>query len=137
MLSSIPLKPHTSQMSKCLPNSKLLVALSLLILFSILSPMELKLTTTMLHLQVQATFGNHVCICVCVFLFFSFFSFFSCVCENCDYCSCTVHEQQPQSLTFLTFFNQSVHTMHCSWTHKFHFSATFSLKMGPRYYSYI
>ena len=134
MLSTIPLKPHTSQMSKCLPTQNCWLLFLFLSLFSILSPMELKLTTTMLHLQVQATFGNHVCICVCVFLFFSFFS---CVCENCDYCSCTVHEQQPQSLTFLTFFNQSVHTMHCSWTHKFHFSATFSLKMGPRYYSYI
>ena len=134
MLSTIPLKPHTSQMSKCLPTQNCWLLFLFLSLFSILSPMELKLTTTMLHLQVQATFGNHVCICVCVFLFFSFFS---CVCENCDYCSCTVHEQQPQSLTFLTFFNQSMHTMHCSWTHKFHFSATFSLKMGPRYYSHI
>ena len=28
------------------------------------------------------------------------------------------------------FFSQSVHIVHCSWTHKFHFSATFSLKMG-------
>ena len=56
--------------------------------------------------------------------------FFSHVCETCGYCSCTVHEQQPQNLTFLTFFSQSVHTVHCLWTHKFHFSTTFSLKMG-------
>ena len=30
---------------------------------------------------------------------------------------------------FLPFFSQSVHIVHYSWTHKFHFSATFSLKM--------
>ena len=59
-----------------------------------------------------------------------FYFFFSLVCETCGYCSCIVYEQQPQSLTFLTFFSQSVHTMHCSWTHKFHFSVTFSLKMS-------
>ena len=46
----------------------------------------------------QAMFGNHVCICVCIFFFFSR------VCETCGYCSCIVHEQQPQSSTFLTFF---------------------------------
>ena len=74
----------------------------------------------------QAMFGNHVCVCVCIFFFF-----FSRVCETCGYCSHTVHEQQPQSLTFLTFFSQSVHTVHCSWTHKFHFLAIFLLKMGP------
>ena len=73
--------------------------------------------------EMQATFRNHVC----VFFFF----FFSRVCETCGYCSCIVHEQQLQSLTFLTFFSQSVHTVHCLWTHKFHFSAIFSLKMDP------
>ena len=31
---------------------------------------------------------------------------------------------------FYIFFSQSVHIVHGSWTHKFHFSATFSLKMG-------
>ena len=78
----------------------------------------------------KATFGNHVCVCVCVYVFL-FFCFFSRVCETCCYCLCTVHEQQPQSLTFLTFFfSQSVHTVHYLWIHKFHFSATFSLKMG-------
>ena len=29
------------------------------------------------------------------------------------------------------FFSQLVHIVHYSWTHKFHFSATFSLKIGP------
>ena len=42
----------------------------------------------------------------------------------------TIHEQQPQNLTFLTLFSQSMHTVHCSRIHKFHFSVTFSLKMG-------
>ena len=32
---------------------------------------------------------------------------------------------------FKLFFNQSVHIVYCSQIHKFHFSATFSLKMGP------
>ena len=75
----------------------------------------------------KATFGNHVCVCVYVFLFF----FFSRVCETCGYCLCTVYEQQLQSLTFLSFFSQSMHTMHCLWIYKFHFLVTFSLKMGP------
>ena len=36
-------------------------------------------------------------------------------------------------MTFLTlfFFSQLVYTMYCLWTHKFHFSTTFSLKMSP------
>ena len=43
-------------------------------------------------------------------------------------------------LPFFFFFIQPRHLtkssvnsafVHCSWTHKFHFSATFSLKMGP------
>ena len=45
----------------------------------------------------------------------------------------TVHalcEQQPQSLTYQTIFSQSVHIVYCSRIHKFHFSATFSLKVG-------
>ena len=61
---------------------------------------------------------------------FAFFFFFSRVCETCDYCSCIVHKQQPQSLTFLTFFSQSVHSIYYSWTHKFHFSVNFSLKIS-------
>ena len=60
------------------------------------------------------------------------FFFFARACKTCCYCSCTVHEQQSQSLTFLTFFfSQSVHGVHYLWIHKFHFSATFSLKMSP------
>ena len=59
------------------------------------------------------------------------FFFFARACKTWCYCSCTVHEQQLQSLTFLTLFNQLVHTMHCSQTHKFHFSVTFLLKMDP------
>ena len=35
---------------------------------------------------------------------------------------------QPQHLTKSSMNSASVH---CSWTHKFHFSVTFSLKMGP------
>ena len=38
------------------------------------------------------------------FAFFFFSFFFPRVCETCDYCSCTVHKQYQQSLTFLTFF---------------------------------
>ena len=69
------------------------------------------------------------------FAFFSsFFFFFNMFWDKFyyyGYCSCTVHEQQPQSLTCQTIFSQSVHTVHCSRNHKFHFSATFSLKIGP------
>ena len=32
---------------------------------------------------------------------------------------------------FSLFCSQSEHTVYCLWTHKFHFSATFSLKMAP------
>ena len=39
-----------------------------------------------------------------------------------------VHEQQPQLLTKPSKNRASVH---CSQAHKFHFSAIFSLKMGP------
>ena len=63
---------------------------------------------------------------VCVFFFF-----FARVCETAATVHVLFNEQQLQSLIFLFFFSQSVHIMHCSWTHKFHFSATFSLKMGP------
>ena len=79
-----------------------------------------------------STFSFRVCldsaesVCVCVFSSFFFHAFQGCY----GYCSCTVYEQQPQSLTCQTIFSQSVHTVHCSWTHKFHFSTTFSLKMG-------
>ena len=32
--------------------------------------------------------------------------------------------------TIFDFFSWTVHTIYCLWTHKLHFSATFSLKMG-------
>ena len=87
--------------------------------------------------QNMTTFSMHVlqkyqCVFrsgVCIFLFFFhvFWDKFYCY----DYCSCIVHEQQPQSLTCETIFSQSVHIVYCLRTHKFYFSATFSLKMGP------
>ena len=60
-----------------------------------------------------------------------FFFFFSRVCETCGYCSCTVQWTVAAKFNFSIFFSQSVHIVHYSWTHKFHFSATFSLKSGP------
>ena len=72
------------------------------------------------HLRIQRKTlnpnGHYVCVwiriissCVCVFwLFFFWF--------------------QPHYLTKSTVNSAP---MHCSLTHKFHFSATFSLKMGP------
>ena len=65
-----------------------------------------------------------------VFLFFFFFHTFWDKFYCYGYCSCTIHEQEPQSLTCQTIFSPSVHTVHCLRIHKFHFSATFSLKMG-------
>ena len=62
--------------------------------------------------------------------FFFFFHVFWDKFYYYDYCLCTVHEQQPQSLTCQTIFSQSVHTVHYSRTHKFHFSAIFLLKIG-------
>ena len=60
------------------------------------------------------------------------FSFFFCTCLwDCSYCSCTVQWTVAAKFDFSIFFSQSVHIGYCSWTHKFHFSATFSLKMGP------
>ena len=61
------------------------------------------------------------------FFFHAFWDKFCCY----SYCSCTVHKQQPQSLTCQTIFSQSVHIVYYSRIHKFHFSATFSLKIGP------
>ena len=49
----------------------------------------------------------------------------------CGYCSCTVQWTVATKFDFSIFFSQLVHIVHCSWTHKFHFSVTFSLKMGP------
>ena len=68
---------------------------------------------------------------VCVFPFFFFFFFFCTRLWDCGYCSCTVQWTVATKFDFFIFFSQSVHIVHCSWTHKFHFSATFSLQMGP------
>ena len=74
----------------------------------------------------------HVCILnqwthVCVLRFCSFF-FFSHVLEKRDYCSCTVYWTVTANVDFSAVNSASVYY---SWTHKFHFSATFSLKIGP------
>ena len=80
------------------------------------------------HLVCVWVWRLHLCLrFFCFVLFFHvFWDKFYCY----GYCSCTVHKQQPQSLTCQTIFKQSVHTVHCSRTHEFHFLATFSLKMG-------
>ena len=78
------------------------------------------------QLNTKGGFGLRVCIwCLCFFFFF---------CTRlwvCDYCSCTIQWTVAANFDFSNFFSQSVHIVHCSWTHKFHFLATFSLKMGP------
>ena len=61
------------------------------------------------------------------FLFFFFSFFFSRVLEKRGYCSCTVHWTVTVNVDFSVVDSALVY---CSWTHKFHFSATFSLKMG-------
>ena len=66
----------------------------------------------------------------CVFLFPFFFFFFSRVIGDKCYCSCTVHEQQPNILTFQPFSAYQWVPCTVYRTHKFHFSATFSSKMG-------
>ena len=58
--------------------------------------------------------------------FFFFHAFVRLVATVHALCMNSSHKVQ----LFLPFFSQLVHTVHCSWTHKFHFSATFSLKMG-------
>ena len=83
-----------------------------------------RLTDYYCKVKILCTFWSSVCVCVYVFLFFFFF--FMRLGTNFT----TVHEQQLQNLTCQTIFSQSVHTVHCSWTHKFHFSTTFSLKIG-------
>ena len=57
--------------------------------------------------------------------------FLACICETCGYCSCTIQWTVAVKFDFSIFFSQSVHIVHCSWIYKFHFSAIFSLKMGP------
>ena len=61
---------------------------------------------------------------------FSFFFFLACVIGEKGYCSCTVHEHQPNILTFQPFSAYQWVPCTVYGTHKFHFSATFSSKMG-------
>ena len=71
------------------------------------------------------------CVCVCdklcfrSFFFFFLFFLFSRVLEECGYCS------MNSAWTVAANVDFSQWTVHCSWTYKFHFSTTFSLKMGP------
>ena len=69
------------------------------------------------------------CVCVCVFLFFFFTRFGTSFTVTATvYTLCM---NSSQSLTCQTIFSPLVHIVHCLQTHKFHFSATFSLKMCP------
>ena len=63
-----------------------------------------------------------------VFVLFFFFFWFSRVLEECGYCSYTIHWTVAANVDFSTMNSASVHYLQ---THKFHFSATFSLKMSP------
>ena len=63
------------------------------------------------------------------FFFFFLFSFLlSRVLEKCNYCSCIVHWTVAVNVDFSIVNSASVH---CLRIHKFHFSVTFLLKMGP------
>ena len=62
--------------------------------------------------------------------FLFFFFFFSHIFETYGYCLCTVQWTVTANFDLSNFFSQSVHIVYCLWTHKFHFSATFSLKMS-------
>ena len=76
---------------------------------------------------------------VFLFLFFFFFFFFGHAFESLrdkrhcyGYCSCIVHEQQPQCLTFPTLFSTSVGPVYCTWDPQISlFSNYFLLKMDP------
>ena len=59
------------------------------------------------------------------------FFFFSRVFQTCGYCLCIVQWTVTANFDFSNFFSQSEHIVYCLRTHKFHFSTTFSLKMGP------
>ena len=74
-----------------------------------------------LRLRLGTTFAS-------AFAFFFFFFFYA-----FERLAVTVHAlcMNSSRKVFLTFSSQSVHTMYCLWTHKFHFSATFSLKIWP------
>ena len=64
------------------------------------------------------------------FSFFFFFLFFWVFMRfrECGYCSCIVSWTVTANVDFSTVNSASVY---CSRIHKFHISATFSLKMGP------
>ena len=62
-----------------------------------------------------------------IFTFRSFFLFFFLFSRVLEYAA-TVHWTVAANVDFSTVNSASVH---CSWTHKFHFSVTFSLQMGP------
>ena len=79
-------------------------------------------TNLILRVGLDCAFAFDVCV---------FFFFFCTRLWVCDYCSCTIQWTVAANFDFSNFFSQSVHIVHCSWTHKFHFLATFSLKMGP------
>ena len=63
--------------------------------------------------DIQYAFGKHVLCFPDAFAFLSFLFFLA------------------EKFNFSTNFQPHVGPMHCSRTHKFYFSATFSLKMGP------
>ena len=66
-------------------------------------------------------------VCVSAFFFFFFHVFKAKFC----YCSFTVQLLFMNSSHKVWLFPPFQHKFYCSRTHKFHFSATFSLKMGP------
>ena len=77
--------------------------------------------------QQNKSYPNRPLSCVCVLeklRFRSFFFFFHAFLEECGYCSLNSSHK-------CWLFPVNSASVHCSWTHKFHFSATFSLKMGP------
>ena len=65
-----------------------------------------------------------------VFPFFFFF-FFCTRLWDCGYCSYTVQWTVVAKFDFSIFSANQCTSCTDSWTHKFHFSITFSLKMGP------
>ena len=62
-----------------------------------------------------------------IFTFRSFFLFLFLFSRVLEYAA-TIHWTVAANVDFFTVNSVS---MHCSWTHKFHFSVTFSLQMGP------
>ena len=93
---------------------------------------SLKISNGVRH-QICSSLSNRLRVgldCAFAFAFFLFF-FFCTRLWVCGYCSCIVQWTVAANLDFSIFFSQSVHIVHCLWTHKFQFLATFSLKMGP------